>query len=277
MAELRLPYTVRDTRGIAAEALILRGGSISPELAHVMALATVDDSALPAIAYGWDMLGPLWESLATDAARRAYLAERHTLQGLRGTSGCVVRALSYLGWTARVQDMQDALRHDGTITARDGYYARNTAPSAWSSWSVAISMGLDVGYSAAEHALVLEVAQHYGPLRSRMEKVTLTMAGIASNTGTPAWTGPTALIHIGVSADGVTWITHPFRRVTPSGKTALIQWSILQSVANGTSIAHIGLINADGSVFSTQAVTPIWKTSDMELIGYWDINWEGLS
>lgn len=269
MAELRLPYSVRDERGIATEALILRNAAIDPELVHVMDIDNVLADALPALAWQFDMLGPLWEALTTTADKRSYLKERYTLQGLRGTAACLEKALSYLGWTARVNEMQNALYHNGFITTRNGYYARNTAPSGWYGFFVEID--LEGGeYSAADHSAVMEVGQFYAPARSRLEHVTLKMEALSSTTGAePSWS---TLTKFGISADGVTWVTHPFRAHTTTGNSALIEWGLFCD-STPVEATHVALINADGSVFAQKTRALISKTSEVELFGTWTLTW----
>lgn len=274
MAEFTFQPSVRDERGRGLEAVLGRLGDIDPELVQTMHLDTVVEGALPAIAWGWDMMGPLWDALPTAADRRAYLLEVAALQGRRGTPWSVKTALDLLGWPgALVLERQGALYYDGTADF-DGYWWYGTAVGEWYEWAVELQLGLADGFSASELAVVKDVAQFYGPFRSRMIKVILHVANITSSGGgAPSWTGGTALDRIGLW-DGTAWHTRPFFSVAVVGSSATIRWREFGvDCPDPSTITKIGLIKADSSVYAEQAVTSIHKTDEVEIYGSWTISW----
>jgi hypothetical protein len=275
MAELSFTPFIHDERGLGLEAVLARLGDVDLSEINVMDIENVVSSALQPIAYGFDMLGPLWDKLTDSAARRAFILDMYHLQGRRGTPWSVVTALGHLGWeNAQVLEMQQALYHNGFITARNGFYYRNSAPSAWYAWFVEIPVGAADSYTTADHADVLEVAQYYGPLRARLEKVILNLGTLTSSGGgTPSWSGTDELTSFGVSADGTTWTTHVFGGLTVGSGTATATWMIGTNLANSMAITHVGLIKKDGTVYASKTIPRIDKTSDIELKGSWTFTW----
>lgn len=275
MGEFLFQPSVRDERGRGLEAVLARIGAIDPAVVQTMHLATVTAEALPAIAWGWDMLGPLWDAMATDADRRAYLLEVAALQGKRGTPWSVKTALSLLGWPgAVIIERQGALRYDGAAD-HDGFWWYGTAPGEWYEWAVELQLGLAQGFSSADLAVVQEVAQYFGPLRSRMVRVILHLPTITtSGGGAPLWTGGTALDRVGLW-DGTSWNTRTFFSVDTSvANQATIRWREFGlDCPDPSTITKVGLLRADGSVYAEQAITAMHKTADVEVYTSWVINW----
>lgn len=272
MAEFQFQPSVRDERGIGLEAVVGRAALIDPSIIQTMHLDDVTADALTAIAWGFDMLGPLWEVLPDAASKRAFLKEVYTLQGRRGTPWAVITALDLLGWDANLSG-NVCLYYNG-VADFDGFWSYNTAPSGWYAWFLTIVLGAH-GYSAADHALVKVIAEYYGRLSGRLERVTLDLGALSSSGGgAPDWSGTTELDRFGVSADGTTWSTRGFRSVTVGpGNTAAIDFAMFNIDANGTGILYLGLLRADGSVYAQQAHALIDKTDEIAIKGSWTITW----
>lgn len=252
-----------------------RIGAIDPSVVQTNLLATVEATALPAIAWGWDMLGPLWDTRATDAERRAYLLEVAALQGRRGTPWSVRTALDLLGWPdATILERQMALRYDGAANF-DGYWWYGTGVGEWYEWGVELEQPLAAGFSSADLAVVSEVAQYFGPLRARMVRVVLHLADIATTGGgAPTWTGGTALDRVGLW-DGTTWHTRAYlSRDTTVANHATFRWRQFGlDCPDPSTITKVGLLRADGSVYAEQVVGAIHKTAGLEMYGTWTISW----
>jgi hypothetical protein len=274
MAELQFAPSVRDARGLGLEAVLARHAAIDPAIIQTNHLATVVEAALPAIAWGWDMLGPLWDALPDTATKRTFLLAVADLQGRRGTPWSVKTAMAILGWpNAVVIENQGALYYDGSADF-DGYWWYGTAMGAWYEWAIELPLALADGFTAGDLALVEEIAQFYGPLRSRMVRTVLHMADITSSGGgAPSWAGGTALDRIGLW-DGSAWHTRTFLSVAVVGSSATIRWREFGvDCPDPSTITKIGLIKADASVYAEQAITAIHKTAAVEMYGTWTISW----
>lgn len=272
MAEFHFQPSVRDERGIGLEAVLGRNAAIDPSIVQTMHINTVTADALTPIAWGFDMLGPLWEVLPDDAARRAFLLEVYNLQGRRGTPWAVITALSLLGWNANLGG-NVCLYYNG-VANFDGVWSYNTAPSGWYAWFLTLVLGVH-GYSAADHALVKLIAEYYGRLSGRLERVTLDLGALSSSGGgAPAWSGGTELKNFGVSEDGATWTTRAFHvDSTGPGNTATISFQLFNVDGNGLDIQYIGLLKADGSVYAQKTQALIAKTDEIAIKGTWTITW----
>lgn len=273
MAEFSFQPSVRDERGLGLEAVLARLAGIDSAIVQTNHLATVNGGALPAIAWGWDMLGPLWEVMSTEAAKRAYLLDMYELQGRRGVPWSVITALGHLGWTATVLENQVRLTYNGAGT-HNGYWYYGTGFGMWYEWGIQLDCAAK-GFATNDHALLSTVAQYYGPYRSRMVRIVLQLEDPnTSGGGAPDWVGATALDRIGVW-NGTAWITRPFRQVVTAGTTATLTWRLFGVDGTpGETWSKLGLIKADGTVYAeVTRAAGIVHQADMELFGVWTINW----
>lgn len=274
MAEIQLTPSIRDERGRGMEAVISRYWDIDPEIIQTMHLNTVTEDALPAIAWGWDMLGPLWETRTTDAEQRAFLLAMYELQARRGTPWSVKTAMDLLGWpNASIIEHQGALFYDGEAI-HNGYWWYGTSCGEWYEWAVSLPIAHSKPFTVADIALIMEIAQFYGPIRARMIRIDLQIADISTGGGgAPSWTGPTALDRIGLW-DGTTWHTRTIFSHVETGNSSVIRWrGFAMDAPDPSTITKIGLLRADGSVYAEQPISAIHKTAIVELFGIWTISW----
>jgi len=99
VANLQPQWSIRDTRSLAHMALIdrLRLLDLSPLL--VYRIDSVPDSALPALAWQFDLINPLWGLLAgTSASQRDTIKNFAPLHQLKGTVAALKTGLANLGY-----------------------------------------------------------------------------------------------------------------------------------------------------------------------------------
>lgn len=273
MAELSVPYSIRDTRGAAFESLIARLADPNQDVVLVQDPATIEASALTAMAWGWDMLGPLWEHLGSDAERRDYLAAMHSLQGRRGTPWAVKEALRILGWpNAQIMDGQGALRYDGTADF-NGFYYYGIGFDEWYEWGVELDLTGGEGFTSGQYALVQEVAAYFGPVRSRLVRIVLQVEDPGSALGAePDWTGATELNQVGGSEDGTTWTKRNIRFRDIGANTARLDWRLFGVDGTG-EWDHLGLLLDDDTELVDYTRAAIHKAADVEVYGSWTVTW----
>lgn len=274
MAELGVASSIRDDRGKAAEVLIARLSDVNQDLVMLQDPDVVPAQALTALAWGWDMLGPLWAALSTDADRREYLKNVNDLQGKRGTPWAVKEALRILGWpNAQILDNQGALLYDGTADF-NGFWYYGTGFGEWYEWGVELDLTDGRGFSAEQYALVKTVAEFFAPVRSRLVRIVLHIEDPDSAVGAePDWTGPTELNQVGGSEDGVTWTKRNLFYANVGANSAELTWRLFGIDGNGLTWDHLGLLLADDSELVDYTRNAIHKASDVELYGTWTVTW----
>lgn len=274
MAEMELASSIRDARGIALERLVARLGLIPTDSAYVRNLDTVPAAALPAIAWGWGLLGPIWDQLPNAATRRAFLKEGYNLKALKGTPWAVIRAAYYLGWPgARVIENQEALIYDGTADYTGAWYY-GTGFFNWWEWALEVPVA-GRGYAITEHNQLVDIVPTFARKSSRMMRVDLAVEDLVTHGLTPAFTGTTAIVDIGVSEDGTTWHRRPLMNsVAGPGNTAKLSWRLFETVDGPYTVNHFALFQADNAIFTQQLRTPgLYKALDSEMSGSWTLNW----
>ncbi len=271
---MELAPSIRDARGIAFEALVARLGAIPAGAAIVTGLDLVPAAALPAIAWGWGLLGPLWDQLPDTATRRAFLKEGYNLKALKGTPWAILRAAHYLGWlNAKVIENQDALIYDGTADYSGAWYY-GTGFFNWWEWALQIPVaGRD--YTLAQHDQIKAIVPGFSRKSSRMVRVDLAVENLVTAGLVPTFTGPTAIVDIGVSDDGITWNRRPLMNIVEGpGTTASLSWRLFEDVDGPYTINHFALFQADNAIFAQQARAPgLYKATDSEMAGIWILNW----
>lgn len=275
MAEFLFAPSVHDERGKGLEAVLARLGSVDPTVIQTMHLATVISGALTDIAWGFDMLGPLWDTLSTTAAKRAYLLDLYQLQGRRGTPWSVKTAMTYLGWPGcTIGERQNALYYNG-VANYDGYYWYGVGPSNWWEWFLTIPLN-GASYTQATHAVVQGVATYYAPFRSRLVQTTLNLGTIQLPiVGAPTW-GGAGYTKVAVSANGTTgWASRAYRRVTagPGANEASVEFRIASIDAIGMAVHYFALMTDAAAVSATVNIPLIEKSADMELVGTLHVTW----
>ena len=273
MAEMELAPSIRDARGIALEALVTRLGAIPADAAIVTDLDVVPVAALPAIAWGWGLLGPLWDQLPDEATLRSFLKEGYNLKALKGTPWAIIRAAHYLGWLdARVIENQDALIHDGTADYTGAWYY-GTGFFQWWEWALQLPIA-GLSYSADQHAQIKAIIPGFSRKSSRMVRVDLAVEDLSTTGLTPAFTGPTAIVDIGVSEDGSSWNRRPLMNIATSGTTATLNWRLFEDEDGPYTINHFALFQADDTIFTQQARShSLYKALDSEIAGVWHLSW----
>lgn len=274
MAELELAPSVRDARGIALEALVARLADIPVGVVNVTNLDAAIPEALPAIAWGWSLLGPLWDQLPDTATKRAFLREAYNLTALKGTPWAILRAAYYLGWPhAAVIENQTALMYDGTADYSGAWYY-GTGFFNWWEWALEINIA-GLGYTLAQHDQLLALLPLFSRASSRMKRVDLAVETLATAGLVPAFTGPTAIVDIGVSADGITWARRPLMNITQGpGTTATLSWRLFEGVDGPYIVNHFALFQADNAIFTQQArASGLYKALDSEMAGIWTLTW----
>ena len=274
MAELNFPHSIRDTRGLAMEPLVARLADVDQDLVLLQDPDTAAAVALASIAWGWDMLGPLWESLPDEAARRDYLEAMYSLQSRRGTPWAVKEALRILGWPgAVILDNQGALLYDGTADF-NGFYYYGIGFGEWYEWGVELDLSGGEGFTSGQYDLVKLVAEFFAPVRSRLVRIVLKVEDPDSAVGAePDWTGATELNQVGGSEDGTTWTKRNLRFRDIAANSARLDWRLFGVDGTGLNWDHLGLLLDDDSELVDYTRAAIYKASDVEVYGSWTVTW----
>lgn len=256
------------------EPLVARLADVDQDVVLLQDPATAASAALTSIAWGWDMLGPLWEVLPDDAARREYLGSMYSLQSRRGTPWAVKEALRILGWPdAQILDNQTALLYDGTWDF-NGFHYYGEGFGEWWEWGVELDLSAGGGLSQAQYDLIKVVAKFFAPVRSRLVRIVLKVEDPDSSVGAePDWTGATELNQVGGSEDGTTWTTRAIRYRDFGVNSARLDWRLFGIDGDGLSWDHLGLLLEDDSELVDYTRAAIYKASDIEVYGSWTVTW----
>ncbi len=100
MGELQLPPSVRDTRGQAIEGIVNRLAQIDLSPILVYRIDSVPDSALPFLAWQFDVADALFQLLAPGFDKRTLIKNAIALKRQVGTPAAIKTALANLGWTS---------------------------------------------------------------------------------------------------------------------------------------------------------------------------------
>ncbi|MDO8433503.1 MAG: phage tail protein [Candidatus Binatus sp.] len=194
MAELSSPPSINDLRTQSLLVLIKRLGALELAPLLVYRIDSVPESALPFLAWQFDVLSPLWQLVApltvgvdaltnidllididnlieaegvvvggglVDLAQRDLLKVAIPLHRLRGTPFAIKRALGALGWTA-----VDLL--EGQATWGGNAYP---ASQGWSVFRVVINLKDGQEVEGAAIALARAAIDFFRPARSRLDSI----------------------------------------------------------------------------------------------------------
>jgi len=188
MADLQVQPSINDTRAQALLALIERLGEIDLSPLLVYRMASVSDSALPFLAWQFDVLSPLWQLLGpiagsidaltdidplTDidsmggavfgstAAQRALLEEAIALHRVRGTPSAIKRALVQLGWT------------DVALLEGQSSWGGTAYPTSqgWAVFRVQIGLSADDSIGSGIVDLIDAAVSFYKPARAWLDTI----------------------------------------------------------------------------------------------------------
>jgi hypothetical protein len=256
------------------EPLVARLADVNQDLVLLQDPDTAAAVALTSIAWGWDMLGPLWQALPDDAARREYLEAMYSLQSRRGTPWAVKEALRILGWPdAVILDNQGALYFDGTADF-NGFYYYGIGFGEWWEWGVELDLSAGGGLTLGQYNLIKTVAEFFAPVRSRLVRIVLKVEDPDSAVGAvPDWTGATELNQVGGSEDGATWTTRHIRFRDIGANSARLDWRLFGVDGSGLNWDHFGLLLEDDSELVDYTRAAIYKASDVEVYGSWTVTW----
>jgi P2-related tail formation protein len=202
MAKLQVQPSINDTRSQAMLALIERLGHLDLSPLLVYRIASVPASALPFLAWQFDVLSPFWQMMgpttgsidaitnidaltdidslsgfaAGDAnTRRALLEQSIALHRMRGTPASIKRALAQLGWSA--------------VTLLEGQSSwGGTSYPTQQGWAVfRVMVALDYGESLQSGAvdLITAAVNFFKPARSSLDAIVFVLAPIFDQPPVP--------------------------------------------------------------------------------------------
>lgn len=109
MAELQLPPSVRDLRGVAIEAIANRMAQIDLSPILIYRIASVPAAALPFLAWQFDVADEMFALLSPGADQRQLIQNTVPLKAKVGTPYALKKALTSLGWpNATILEGQDS-------------------------------------------------------------------------------------------------------------------------------------------------------------------------
>lgn len=148
MSDLLIPPLAADSRSLAIDALASRMTELdlTPILIYLIDLVPAD--SLPILAEQFNVVGPLWNYLPNESAKRRAIKESVAWHCAKGTPWSVETALSWAGHEAKVEDTTGTERR-------------------WAEYQ--IELGVPVAPAALE--AVLELARFAAPPRSHLVRL----------------------------------------------------------------------------------------------------------
>lgn len=148
MSDLLVPPLAADSRSLAIDALASRMTELdlTPILVYLIDLVPAD--ALPILAEQFNVVGPLWNYLPNESAKRRAIKESVAWHRAKGTPWSVETALSWAGHESKVEDTTGTERR-------------------WAEYQ--IELGVPVATDALE--AVLELARFAAPPRSHLVRL----------------------------------------------------------------------------------------------------------
>jgi len=203
MADLQVQPSINDSRGQALLVLIERLGQIDLSPLLVYRIASVSESALPFLAWQFDVLSPLWQLLGPIAgnvdalteidpltdidtmggaasgdtqAQRALLEKSIALHRVRGTPAAIKRALAQLGWS-------DVALLEGQSSWGGTAYSAN---QGWAVFRVQIGLEADESIESGIADLIGAAVSFYKPARAWLDTIEFVFAPLNDGAPTPA-------------------------------------------------------------------------------------------
>jgi P2-related tail formation protein len=195
MAQLEIQPSINDARSQALLVLVERLGVLDLTPLLIYRLASVPDSALPFLAWQFDILAPFWQLLgplqsmfdSIDAItdidtltsidflagpgasgpttptdiQRALLENAIALHRVRGTPAAIKQALAQLGWTS-LSLLEGQQSWGGTSYP---------ASQGWAVFRVMIDLAADEPVDAEDAALIVAAVDFFKPARAWLDSV----------------------------------------------------------------------------------------------------------
>lgn len=238
MPELELqPSLSTDLRSQALLALIERLGALDLTPILVYRIDSVPASALPFLAWQFDLLSPLWALLApaqTSAALAATQARRNliklgiALHSVRGTPYAILTALNDLGWP-------EAVIQEGQASWGGTSWPSN---EGWAVCRIIIPLAATFAYPSAAEPWDDDAS--YAPGAIVRYNGAYFLATGAPLAGVPPAYGAFDLIDPSMVADWDTMLTFGWSELEPITNYAPPLWSATASYAVGAIVGWIG-------------------------------------
>lgn len=159
MATLIPPSSINDTRTQAHIPLIERLGAIDLSPMLVYLIDEVAESALPFLAWQFDILAPWWNYLAGTSSQRTLIKEAVPLHRQRGTPYSITQIVEALGFeTPVIQEGQDAWGGSAWPAAQGWAVFRVNIPKR-------ATGGASISVSAAQQTQLLSAIEFMKPQR----------------------------------------------------------------------------------------------------------------
>ncbi len=210
MAELQIPSSINDSRSQALMGLIERLGEVDLTPLLVYRIDSVPSAALPFLAWQFDILSPLWQTVApviasvdaitnvdllididtlteassigaaqqgvTIAAQRSLVKMAVQLHRFRGTPWSIKNALASLGWV-------NVSLLEGQASWGGIQYPSN---EGWAVFRVVIRLGSDQTIEPSAPDLAVSAINFFKPSRSLLDALVFALSPILDTAPTPS-------------------------------------------------------------------------------------------
>jgi P2-related tail formation protein len=209
MAQLAIQPSINDLRSQAMLELVERLGVLDLTPLLVYRIASVPESALPFLAWQFDILAPFWQLLGPPASlfdsidavtdidtltsidflagpgtggpttptdlQRALLENAIALHRVRGTPAAIKRALAQLGWTS-LSLLEGQQSWGGTAYP---------SSQGWAVFRVLINLAPSQPLDAEDVALVVAVVEFFKPARAWLDSVWFVLPALFDDAPVP--------------------------------------------------------------------------------------------
>jgi P2-related tail formation protein len=201
--ELTVQPSINDARSQALLVLDERLGQIDLSPLLVYRIASVPDSALPFLAWQFDVLSPLWQlmgpaagsidaltvvDMLTDidslggsasgstAAQRTLLEQSISLHRIRGTPAAIKRALAQFGWTG-VSLLEGEASWGGTSYP---------AAQRWAVFRVLVSLAAGDNVESGAIGMISAAIDFFKPARAWLDAIVFILPPVSDSAPAPA-------------------------------------------------------------------------------------------
>ncbi|HUY19262.1 MAG TPA: phage tail protein [Candidatus Binataceae bacterium] len=210
MAQLEIQPSINDARSQALLVLIERLDALDLTPLLIYRIASVPDSALPFLAWQFDILAPFWQLLGPPASlfdsidaitdidtltsidfltgpgdggpitpaalQRGLLENAIALHRVRGTPAAIKRALAQLGWNS-------ASLLEGQQSWGGSAYP---ASQGWAVFRVMINLAPDEAVNAQDAALIAAAVDFFKPARAWLDSIWFVLPPLADDAPVPS-------------------------------------------------------------------------------------------
>ncbi|HTW87577.1 MAG TPA: phage tail protein [Candidatus Binataceae bacterium] len=217
MAQLQIQQSINDARSQALLVLIERLDALDLTTLLIYRIESVVDSALPFLAWQFDILSPFWQLLGPaiesefssvdaitdidtltsidfltgpelsapttpDGIQRALLENAIALHRIRGTPAAIKNALAQLGWSS------------SSLLEGQQSWGGTSYPSSqgWAVFRIMIDLAADEAVDAEDTALIVAAVDFFKPARAWLDSVWFVLPPLPDDAPVP-----TALMSVG--------------------------------------------------------------------------------